>query len=65
MSTSITPGQLAQVQKMARDKGIGSDRFQVYGLDKGIIATALDAVKLGRRIMIVPDIAPPPVALPF
>lgn len=53
---AVTTAQLEQVRKMAGEKGIGKDPFQVYGLDGGIIARALDEVK---QRLFVGDFIPP------
>ncbi|MEK9158208.1 MAG: hypothetical protein AAB638_03460 [Patescibacteria group bacterium] len=42
---AVTSAQLDLVRKTATDKGIGKDEFQKYGIDGGIIAKALDAIK--------------------
>lgn len=42
---AVTTAQLESIRKTANDKGIGKDDFQTYGLDGGIIAKALDAIK--------------------
>jgi hypothetical protein len=44
-SKAVTTAQLEQIRKMAREKGIGLEAFQQYGLDDGIFADALDSVK--------------------
>ena len=41
---AVTTAQLEQVRKMAREKGIGKDDFQV-GLDDGSVAAMLDRLK--------------------
>ena len=50
---SVTQGELNQVKKMAMDKGIGSRLFQ-RGLDDGMFAIALDAIKTGMRLVALP-----------
>lgn len=55
----VKTAQLEQVRKMATDKGVDSPMFQTNGLDNGLIALALDAIKLGRPIAIVPEFEVP------
>jgi len=56
---SITPGQLAQVEKMANEKAIDRDRFQTFGLDNGLLAIALDAIVQGLPITVGTPLVPP------
>lgn len=56
----VTTAQLEQIRKMAREKGVGKDLFQEQGLDGGIIAQALEAIRLGLPITIGIPIIPPP-----
>ena len=56
----LKPGQREQIHKMAVDKRISSDRFQIFGLDNGNVATLLEAARQGRRIVFAPEFEPPP-----
>jgi len=42
---AVTAAQLAQVGKMAAEKGVGKDAFQQHGLDDGTLARVLDQIK--------------------
>lgn len=55
----VTTAQLEQVRKMAREKGVSREQFQ-NGLDNGTLATALNAMKQGTRITLLPIVEPPP-----
>jgi len=50
-SRDVAQGQLNQVRKMSRDKGVDHDLFQ-RGLDDGTFGIALDAVKTGMRLVV-------------
>ncbi|MEK7194727.1 MAG: hypothetical protein AAB667_00510 [Patescibacteria group bacterium] len=55
----VKTAQLEQVRKMATDKGVDSPMFQTNGLDNGLIARALDAVRYDHDILVVPKITAP------
>lgn len=58
ISRVVTDEQLGNPGKMAEEKGVDWQSFEA-GLDNGTLATVLRAMKLGKRIRIVPEIEPP------
>lgn len=56
---ALSSGQLDQIRKMAKDKGITRKDFQTYGLVSGLVAEMLDGIKAKRPMVLGELVAPP------